>query len=377
MSFTRTIRDIESVEPSELNGIATGDLPADGNSSGVQVSNVGGTILFELAEGGDGVTLTIQGTAPTSPTAGALWYDNTGDDENLTSQLYIATVVADGEDPVWVPASPAPSVPSLPAMTAAGNYQLTVGDDSSLSWTAITDDGGGGGGGSGGTYTTDSNYLDVDADSLVIPSAGRWRFRIQSHELSHPRSGFVFTPACTSGFTNITGGYYEWISFISTASGETGTYAFDLTPIRKAYAEWNSTTSLFEISTVPIVQGRNFGNGIGLRHWSAEYSGSGTLANDECMFGTAVFPATGSTTLSTGPSTTFSLVEQTIPYNASIVNAGQIPANTYTNGLSTNGSVMTGELNTSGPVTISFYGDSSGVALRSANRPRIILNQIA
>ena len=207
MSFTRTIRDIESVEPSELNGIATGDLPADGNSSGVQVSNVGGTILFELADGGGGVTLAIQGTAPDSPTAGALWYDNTGDDEDLTSQLYIATVVAQdgGNDVVaWVPASPAPSVPSLPAMAAAGNYQLTVGADSALSWTAIGGGGGGGGGAGVGTYTSafDGNMSAAPDNQLVMEAGKSYRLRID------------FTQAniwwgVESGFENFAGGWYK------------------------------------------------------------------------------------------------------------------------------------------------------------------------
>ena len=323
MSFTRTIRDIESVEPSELNGIATGDLPADGNSSGVQVSNVGGTILFELADGGGGVTLAIQGTAPDSPTAGALWYDNTGDDEDLTSQLYIATVVAQdgGNDVVaWVPASPAPSVPSLPAMSDAGNYQLTVGDDSSLSWTAITDSGGGGGGGST-AYATAITYGDTDGNNtLVMDSAGTWRFRVQN------RGNGTRYIACSSGFSNITGGWYEFDS--DTRRDPTST-----TDRSWGSGEWDSNNNQFNI----IRWGGDLNVGSDVVEWSQEYTG-GTLANQASMSG------------ATGTAVTAQLIR----------NAGWV----Y------------GELIISGPVTLTIYS-STGGTLSATSQQFVSLNRIS
>ena len=362
MSFTKIIDDINNVAPAELTGVATGDLPPNTESRAVHVSTGSdGTTLFDLVAAADeGGGVTASATAPDSPSENDLWYDTDGSGNEGPSQLYIYTTV-EGSNMDWVAVTPTAALPNLPPMSAAGSYSLVVDDSSNLSWAlAESGDSGGDAGGSGPTYTTQADYNETTAGDMVIPSAGRWQFLIESGSSAYASSGRTFTPACTSGFTNITGGFYEWTTVIFAGPSSS---SLGLTPLRKAHARWNSIDSQFNIVSVPATRVGFLGNGSGLLDWAAEYSGSGALANNECMFGTSIFNAQSSSTI---------LTDATIQAASS-----PITQNTYTYGMSQSGGVMTGELVTSGPVTITFYGNSSGTVLQTAYRPRVTLIQIS
>lgn len=352
---------------------------------------------WEPATSAAGASLTVSATAPTSPTLNDLWYDTDGSpDTDAPSQLYIYTTLSGtGNSAVngWAATTPSPSLPGIPRDSGgestldAGNYQLNVDADGDLSWTAIsaaslalndlTDVSGTPTTGqvltasvsgstvtwapatvssSAPTYTTNASYNGTLTTSLVIPSAGRWQFMFTGHGSGYANSGNTVTPACSAGFSNIEGGFYDWDSFVFTGVSSD----LKLTQIWKSRARWDSVNSQFRIAQSPAGATVDFlGNGTGLSTWSTQYSGTGTLANNQCMFGTATFLAESGTNIT--------------PYG---VNQSSLENNTNTRGITRNGSVMTGELITSGGVTITLYGNSSGTALGNTNRPRATLIQI-
>ena len=357
MSFRNTLDDIKNVTPAELGGVATTDLPPNTESRAVHVSNTGGSILFDLvaATADEGGGVTASATAPDSPSENDLWYDTDGSGEEGPSQLYIYTTV-EGSNMDWVAVTPTAALPNLPPMSAAGSYSLVVGDDSSLSWALAEsgDSGGDTGGGSTPTYTTDASYNGNTAGSIVIPEAGRWQFTIVSR--STGGANRTIAPACTSGFDQITGGFYEWNTIVAVTPVGSGSPNFTLSPLRRAHARWDSINNQFRIATTPDRVMRNLGNGTGLLRWDAEWDGVGSLATGECMLGT--------------------IDHANVSTLADIDSTNSIPQNTYTYGMALTGSTMTGELITSGAVTITFYGNTSGTLLNSGAWPYVYLNKI-
>ena len=304
--------------------------------------------------------ITSSADAPTTPAIGDLWYDTDGSGNEGPSQLYVYTTVDDANSD-WVAATPSVALPSLPAQAAAGSYSLVVDDSSNLSWALAEsgdsggDSGGDTGGGSTPTYTTESSYINTQTDEIVIPSAGRWQFIISCHNSSYGQNGRVATPTCTSGFSNITGGYYEWDTIVWTNTNSD----IELAHNRHSEAYWDSVAGQFRIVSSPrFYQQNQLGNGNGLLTWGAEYSGSGALAANECMFGMSTF------------------VNRNAVVPLTDLQGSSAPQDTFTNGLGNNGSVMKGELITSDAVTITFYGNSSGTALNNANRVRATLIKI-